>query len=97
LTCRRCARTIADGAIGREALDAGMVASGASIKAGEPGEALHREPLDAGDVRRRRADGIAVIRALPGTGMALRFVSWLRIAALGEHSEVVSRCPGSWG
>jgi hypothetical protein len=27
-----------------------MVASGAGIKPGEPGEALHREPLDAGDV-----------------------------------------------
>jgi hypothetical protein len=26
------------------------VASGAKIKPGEPGEALHREPLDAGDV-----------------------------------------------
>ena len=30
-----------------------MVASGAGIKPGEPGEALHREPLDAGDVPRR--------------------------------------------
>jgi hypothetical protein len=47
--CRR-ARTDAGGAIGREALDAGTVASGASIKAGEPGEpgyAFPREPLDA--------------------------------------------------
>jgi hypothetical protein len=35
---------------GRESLDAGTVASGASIKAGEPGEALHREALDAGYV-----------------------------------------------
>jgi len=26
------------------------VASGASIKAGEPGDALYREPLDTGDV-----------------------------------------------
>jgi hypothetical protein len=40
--CSR-ARTDAGGAIGREALDAGMMASGASIKAGEPGEALYRE------------------------------------------------------
>jgi hypothetical protein len=47
---RRCARTDAGGAIGREALDAGTVASGAKIKPGEPGEALHREQLDAGDV-----------------------------------------------
>jgi hypothetical protein len=43
-TWRRCAGTDAGGAIGREALDAGTVASGASIK---PGEALHREALDA--------------------------------------------------
>jgi hypothetical protein len=34
----------AGGALGREALDAGAVASGAGIKAGE---ALHREALDA--------------------------------------------------
>jgi hypothetical protein len=33
-----------------EALDAGLVASGAKITPGEPGEALHREQLDAGDV-----------------------------------------------
>jgi len=37
------------GALGREALDAGTVASGAGIKPGEP---LHREPLDAGYVLR---------------------------------------------
>jgi hypothetical protein len=49
---RRCVRTVAGGAIGREAVDAGTVASGASIKPGEPGEALHREPLDAGYVPR---------------------------------------------
>jgi hypothetical protein len=30
-----------------------MVASGASIKLGEPGEAHHREPLDAADVPKR--------------------------------------------
>jgi len=36
----RCPGTVAGGAIGREALDAGTVASGASIKPGEPGEAL---------------------------------------------------------
>jgi len=40
--CRR-ARTDADGAIGRQALDAGMVAGGAGIKASEPGEAFHPE------------------------------------------------------
>jgi hypothetical protein len=50
----RCARADAGDAIGREALDAGMVASGAGIKPGEAlhREALHREPLDAGDVPR---------------------------------------------
>src|ERR1700686_2287648 len=48
--CHRCAGTVAGGAIGREALDAGTVASGAGIKAGEPGEAPRREPLDAADV-----------------------------------------------
>jgi hypothetical protein len=36
-------RTVAGGAIGCDALDAAAVASDASIKAGEPGEALHRE------------------------------------------------------
>jgi hypothetical protein len=46
LTCR-CARTDAGGALGREAVDAATVASGARIKPGEPPEALHREPLDA--------------------------------------------------
>jgi hypothetical protein len=52
-TCRAAAPgTVAGGAIGREALDAGTVASGASIKPDEPGEALHREALDAGDVPR---------------------------------------------
>jgi hypothetical protein len=35
---RRCASSDAGGAIGREPLDAGMVASGASIKVREPGE-----------------------------------------------------------
>jgi hypothetical protein len=45
---RRCGRTDAGGAIGREALaTAATVASGASIEAGESGEAFHREPLDA--------------------------------------------------
>ncbi len=40
------------GAIGREVLDADTVASGASIKPGEAGEALYREALDPGDVPR---------------------------------------------
>jgi len=40
--CRR-ARTDAGGALGREALDAGAVASGAKIKPGVPGDALHRK------------------------------------------------------
>jgi hypothetical protein len=48
MPCRR-ARTVAGGAIGREALDAAAVASGAGIK---PGEALYREALDAADVPR---------------------------------------------
>jgi hypothetical protein len=39
----------AGGAVGREALDAGMVARSAGIK---PDEALHREALDAADVPR---------------------------------------------
>jgi hypothetical protein len=43
----RDGRTDAGGALGREVLDAGTLASGASTKAGEPGEALHRKPLDA--------------------------------------------------
>jgi hypothetical protein len=47
----RCASTAAGDAIGRAALGAGIVASGASIKPGEPGAALHREPLDAGAPR----------------------------------------------
>jgi len=42
---RRCARTDAGGAIGREAVDAATVASGASIK-----PALGREALDTGTV-----------------------------------------------
>jgi hypothetical protein len=46
--CRRCATTVAGGAIGREALDAGMVASGAAIK---PGEALFGD-LNASEVLR---------------------------------------------
>jgi hypothetical protein len=37
------ARTDAGGALGREALNAGAVASGGKIKLGEPGEALHHE------------------------------------------------------
>jgi hypothetical protein len=41
----RCAEIVAGGAIGCEAVDAAMVASGASIKPGEPGEALHGEAL----------------------------------------------------
>jgi hypothetical protein len=45
MPCRAAAGTVAGGAIGREALDAGMGASGASIKPGEPGEAL--SPLPA--------------------------------------------------
>jgi hypothetical protein len=48
----RRAGTDASGALGREALDAGTVASGAKTKPGEPGEELHGEPLDAGDVAR---------------------------------------------
>src|ERR1700674_2047178 len=48
-SCRR-ARTDAGGAIGREAVDTGTVASSARIKPGEPREALHREPLNASDV-----------------------------------------------
>jgi hypothetical protein len=44
---RRCARTNAGGALGREAPDAATVASGAKIK---PGEALPREALDAAEV-----------------------------------------------
>jgi len=48
----RCARTNAGDALGRKALDATTVASGASIKAGDPGEALHREALNAGDAPR---------------------------------------------
>ena len=43
MPCRR-ARGNAGGAIGREALDAGTVASGAKIK---PGEALHRDARGA--------------------------------------------------
>jgi hypothetical protein len=39
----RCAGTDAGSAIGREALDAGTAASGASIKPGAIGKALHRE------------------------------------------------------
>jgi hypothetical protein len=46
MPCRR-AGTDACGALGREALDAGTVASRAGIK---PGEALPHEPLDAADV-----------------------------------------------
>jgi hypothetical protein len=46
----RCARTDAGAAIGRAALGAGTVPSGASIKPDEPGETLHREPLDTADV-----------------------------------------------
>ena len=37
-------------ALCREAVDAGAVATGAKIKPGESGEALHREPLNAGEV-----------------------------------------------
>jgi hypothetical protein len=44
--CRR-GRTNAGGAIGRKALDAGTVASGAGIKPGEPGKARHRDARDA--------------------------------------------------
>jgi hypothetical protein len=57
--CR--AGTDAGGALGREALDAATVASGAGIK---PGEAFPRKPLDAADVPRRvlswpaRTDGV---------------------------------------
>jgi hypothetical protein len=47
----RCARTDAGGALATPAT-AGMVASSASIKPSEPGEVLHREALDAGDVSR---------------------------------------------
>jgi hypothetical protein len=39
----RAAPGDAGGAIGRETVDAGTVASRARIKAGEPGEALHGE------------------------------------------------------
>jgi hypothetical protein len=46
---RRCAGKDAGGAIGREALDAGT-GGGASVKPDEPGETLHREPLDTADV-----------------------------------------------
>jgi hypothetical protein len=46
----RCAGTDAGSANCREALDAAAVASGARIKPVERGEALHREPLNAGDV-----------------------------------------------
>jgi len=49
---RSMRRTDAGGALGRESHDAGTVASDASIKAGEPGEALHREAFDADDVPR---------------------------------------------
>jgi hypothetical protein len=52
LTWRAAPPGIMRCAIGREALDAGMVVSGTSIKAGGPGEALHREPPDPGDVSR---------------------------------------------
>jgi hypothetical protein len=38
----RCAGADAGGATGREAFDAGTVASGDKIKPGEPGEALYR-------------------------------------------------------
>jgi len=44
--CRR-AGTDAGGALGRKALDASAVASGARLGHGEPGEALHREALGA--------------------------------------------------
>jgi hypothetical protein len=50
----RCAGTVAGGAIGRKARDAGMVASGAGIKPGGPGEALHRDARCA-RCRRRAA------------------------------------------
>ena len=40
----------ASSALCREAVDAGAVATGAKIKPGESGEALHREPLNAGEV-----------------------------------------------
>jgi hypothetical protein len=52
--------TDADGALGREDIDAGTLASGASTKAGEPGEALHRKPLDA----RRPAPPCGYLRGL---------------------------------
>ena len=44
----------ASSALCREAVDAGAVATGAKIKPGESGEALHREPLNAGEVRAPR-------------------------------------------
>jgi hypothetical protein len=53
----------------REALDAGTVASGAGIKLGEPGEALHREALDAG--RRVAALDVPCCRARTDAGGAL--------------------------
>jgi hypothetical protein len=50
MPCHRCAGTDAGVALGREALDAGTVASGAAVKPGKPGEVFPREPLDAADV-----------------------------------------------
>jgi hypothetical protein len=51
-TCRRCARTVAGGAIGRDALDCRHGGERRQHQGGEPGEALHRAPLDAGGVPR---------------------------------------------
>jgi hypothetical protein len=45
----RCARTDAGGALGREAA---RWRAAPAFKPGEPGEALHREPLGAGDMPR---------------------------------------------
>jgi hypothetical protein len=77
--------------IGREARDAGMVASGASIKTGEPARrsTAKREPLDAADVpRRARTDaGGALGREARDAGMMASGSS----IKLGERGEALHR------
>jgi len=58
----RCARTDAGGALATPAT-AGMVASSASIKPGEPGEALHRDNIPSSRLTQVRRPQSSVIPA----------------------------------
>jgi hypothetical protein len=73
------------------------VASGASIKAGEPGEAIHREPLDAGDVPRPSTCRAAAPGPMPVARPAVRpaMPAWWRARRIksGEPGEALYREP----